>query len=87
MAQLQQGPTLATILMVEKALKDMPNSVMTFPELKRSLPKQVNHNTLMEVIDYLDKSNKICVGTKGITWTLNTSPEMERAIAKATRVL
>ena len=41
------SPTLNTILMVEDTIKNYPNSVVTVAELKRALPKQVNHNTLM----------------------------------------
>ena len=31
------------------------------------VPRQVNHNTLMVILDYLEKGNKIAVGLKGIT--------------------
>lgn len=62
------SPTLNTILMVEDTLKNSPDSVITVAELKRMLPKQVNHNTLMVILDYLEQGNKIAVGLKGITW-------------------
>ena len=80
--KLEQGPTLQTIKMVEKALQDMPDSVMTISELKRALPKQVNHNTLMMVLEYLEESNKIDVGLKGIVWLYNPSPKLWASIAK-----
>ena len=73
-------PTLNTVIMVEELLKNMPESVITIPKLKRSLPRQVNHNTLMLILEYLDKSNKIFFGLKGITWIHNTSPELKVAI-------
>ncbi|MBI4453883.1 hypothetical protein HY636_04540 [Candidatus Woesearchaeota archaeon] len=78
--KLLHMPTLKTILMVEKALENMPGSVMTFAELKRALPKKVNHNTLKEIVDYLDKSNKIYIGVKGITWIHNPSLKLKKAI-------
>ena len=62
------SPTLNTILMVEDTLKNSPDSVVTVAELKKLLPRQVNHNTLMVILDYLEQSNKIAVGIKGITW-------------------
>jgi hypothetical protein len=68
--------------MVEEALKNMNESVITIAELKRRLPKQVNHNTLMVILDYLEKSNKIAVTLKGITWVHNTNINMKKAIAK-----
>jgi len=68
--------------MVEKALQDMPNSAMTIPELKRALPRKVNHNTLMQVLDYLDKCNRIVIGINGITWIVNDSPKLAKAIAE-----
>ncbi|MFH1506645.1 MAG: hypothetical protein ABIE94_06715 [archaeon] len=68
--------------MVEKALQDMPGSDMTIPELKRALPRKVNHATLLHVLDYLDKSNKIAMSVKGITWIVNNSPKLAKAIAE-----
>lgn len=84
--KLEQGPTLHTIKMVEKALENMPNSVMTIPELKRALPKQVNHNTLIMTLEYLEESNKIAVGLKGIVWIYNPHPKMRTAIEKAREI-
>lgn len=76
------SPTLNTILMVEDALRRSEYGTTTIAELKRLLPRQVNHNTLMAVLDYLDKSNKIYFGAKGITWIYNTSPKLRKAIAE-----
>jgi hypothetical protein len=84
--KLQQGPTLATIRMVEKTLQNMPNSVMTIPELKRALPKQVNHNTLIEILEYLEQSYKIAIGLKGITWIYNTNTRLAEAIRNGHRL-
>lgn len=65
--KLEHTPTLNTVLMVEETLKDTNESV-TIAELKRKLPRQVNHNTLKVILEYLEKSNKIAVSLKGITW-------------------
>ena len=46
-------PTLNTVIMVEKTLKKINESVISIAELKRKLPKQVNHNTLMIILRYL----------------------------------
>jgi len=79
-------PTLNTVIMVENALKEMPNSVMTIAELKRSLPRQVNHNTLILILEYLSYSGKIVVGLKGITWTHNTNENLRKDISKGMRL-
>lgn len=84
MQRLTGAPTLNTIRMIEEALKDMPGSVMKVSELKRALPKQVNHNTLLHVLEYLDESGKIYIGVKGITWTYNPSPKMKKLIREST---
>jgi hypothetical protein len=70
------SPTLNTILMVEDTIKNSHNSVMTIAELKRALPKQVNHTTLMTILEYLENSNKIAVGLKGITWIQNNNKNL-----------
>jgi hypothetical protein len=80
--KLEHSPTLKTIQMVETVLKNMPSSAMTMAELKRGLPKQVNHNTLKNIIEYLDESNKIVIGIYGITWIYNPSPKLRKAIAE-----
>ena len=82
MQTLEHSPTLNTVLMVEEVLKNMNESVIAIAELKRKLPKQVNHNTLMIILDYLEKSNKIAVTLKGITWIHNANITMKKAIAR-----
>ncbi len=78
--KLEHSPTLNTVFMVEETLKDMEESVITIAELKRKLPKQINHNTLRIILEYLEESNKIAVTMKGITWIHNTSPTLRKAI-------
>ncbi|MDO8481008.1 MAG: hypothetical protein Q7S65_04285 [Nanoarchaeota archaeon] len=78
--EITQAPSLRTILMVEHALKNAENSIITVAELKRALPRQVNHNALKTILQYLDESNKIAWSVKGITWIYNTSPKMRRTI-------
>ena len=80
--KLKHSPTLNTVLMVEAVLKNMDESVITIAELKRRLPKQINHNTLKIVLEYLEESNKIAVTLKGITWIHNTNPQLRKALAE-----
>lgn len=72
------SPTLNTILMIEAVLEDNEGKNLTIPEIKKQLPKQVNHNTLMQVLAYLEESNKISVSLNGITWMHKLSRKLSR---------
>ena len=82
---VRHAPTLKTILMVEHALKRADESVISIADLKRRLPKQVNHNTLKRILEYLEESNKIAVSLQGIIWIENTNKRMLDAIKKSSR--
>jgi len=75
-------PTLNTVIMVENVIKKSDESVLSIAELKRNLPRQVNHNTLMVILKYLEESNKIVATLSGITWIHNTNPNLKQAISK-----
>jgi hypothetical protein len=77
--RLEHSPTLNTVLMVEHTLENMDESVVKVSELKKRLPKQVNHNTLKIILEYLEESNKIAVSMKGITWIHN--PNLRKAVS------
>ncbi|MDO8647860.1 MAG: hypothetical protein Q7R70_05620 [Candidatus Diapherotrites archaeon] len=76
------SPTLNTVLMVENVLKNSKESAVSIAEIKRMLPKQVNHYTLKAILEYLEESNKIAVSLKGITWIQNNNSNLKKAIAK-----
>ena len=84
--KLEHSPTLNTVLMVEETLKKMEGSIITIAELKKKIPKQVNHNTLKIILEYLDESNKIAVSIKGITWIHNTNENLRKAISKGLEI-
>jgi hypothetical protein len=71
--------------MVEDTLKKQESSVITIAELKRKLPKQVNHNILKKILIYLEESNKIAVSLKGLTWIHSVNPKLRRAIKSGLR--
>ena len=78
-----QGPTLSTIRMVEQTIRTHENSAVKIAELKRALPKQVNPrtgriHTLLHILDYLQESGKILIGTKGVVWIYTSRAELER---------
>jgi hypothetical protein len=75
--QILHSPTLNTVVMVEDVLKDA-KQVIKISEIKRRLPRKVMHQTLMHILDYLQKSGKILITTKGVVWTYATQSEMEK---------
>lgn len=78
--KIRPSPTLNTVIMVGEVIKNAKNSIITIAEIKKKLPKQVNHNTLMVILEYLETSGKIIVTLKGITWVHNTNTNLRRAI-------
>ena len=86
MSQVVHWPTLNTVMMVEETLKKMNEGVVSVAELKRKLPRQVNHITLMVILEYLERSNKIAVTLKGITWIEHNNPNLKRAILQGLEI-
>ena len=84
-AQIMHSPTLNTVLMVESTLKDAQETV-SLAKLKKMLPKKVMHRTLLQVIDYLQESGKIFIGTKGITWIYRPREELEKMMQNSLQV-
>ena len=78
----EHWPTLNTVIMVENILKKIDDSIVNMVELKRRLPRQVNHNTLRVILKYLEESNKIFVSLDGITWIHNPNPNLKKAITE-----
>lgn len=79
-------PTLNTVMMVEETLQKSNESVVSIAELKRSLPRQVNHNTLMVILEYLERSGKIVAGLKGITWIYTDNKTLRELIKRGTEI-
>ena len=85
MAQIIHYPTLKTMLMIEKTLKKA-DTMMTREELKRRLPKEVMHQTLNIILDYMEERGLIIDSHKGILWIYNPSPKLKKAIEKGREV-
>jgi len=74
--QVGHSPTLKTVQMVEKTLQDA-GEPLTIAQLKKKLPRQVMHSTLLQVLDYIQESGKILITTKGIVWTYMPREQLE----------
>ena len=83
--EFQHSPTLNTVLMIECVLKES-GELMTIAELKRRLPRKVMHQTLMRVLDYLQVSGKIVIGTKGVLWVFTERKELDMLIKRGTEI-
>lgn len=70
--------------MVEEILKK--GDLISLAELKRELPRKVMHQTLIEVLDYLQVSGKIIIGTKGILWVYTERRELNELIKKGVEI-
>ena len=73
----QRSPTLNTVLMVEGTIRKA-GEVLTIGKLKRMLPKQVMHQTLMAVIDYLEYSGKIVVKDDKLIWAFKPQSKLKK---------
>ncbi len=81
----RQSPTLRTVRMVEKTLRD-GESLVTVAQLKRALPRKVHHAALLDILDYLQEKKQIYWSPKGITWLEEASPALRRIIAEGYRM-
>jgi gluconate kinase len=77
--KLKWAPNLNTVIMVEDTLKNS-DSIITVAQLKKQLPKKINHYALKATLVYLEESNKIFVSMKGITWIHNTNENFKKFI-------
>ena len=62
--------------MVENTLREA-KEVLSIAELKRRLPRKVNHNTLKVILIYLQNSGKIEFAPYGVVWIF--LPKEDRA--------
>ena len=65
--RILHSPTLNTVLMVEDTIRDA-QEVIKISDLKRKLPKKINHYTLKVILAYLQKSGKIDFTPNGVIW-------------------
>jgi len=73
----QRSPTLNTVLMVEATLQKT-GEVISIGKLKRILPKQIMHPTLMAIIKYLEYSGKIIVHDNDVLWAYKPKSKLKK---------
>lgn len=78
-------PTLKTVMMVEDTIRKA-DAVISRNELKRRLPVKIMHQTLNLILEYLENSGKIMIGSKGISWLQQDNPRLRAMLKRAVRV-
>lgn len=83
--QIIHYPSLKTVLMVEKILKNA-DIMIDREELKRRLPTQIMHQTLNVILNYLEDKGMIIDSHKGILWIYNPSSKLKKAMQKGVEI-
>ncbi len=65
---VKRYPNLSTVIMVEEFLKKHRDFPLKVSEIKCKVPKQIMHQTLLVILEYLWRSGKIMYGPKGVQW-------------------
>ncbi len=79
-------PNLSTVLMVEDFLKKHRDTPMKISEIKAKLPKQVMHQTLKIILEYLFRSGKIMYGPRGIQWIYSEPEHLKKMFEDALEI-
>jgi len=78
--QILRYPNLNTVLMVEEFLEKHKDLPMQISEIKEKLPRQVMHQTLKLIFEYLWKSGKIIYGPRGIQWIYSHPEHLKKML-------
>lgn len=79
-------PNLNTVLMVENFLKENRDMPIKVSNLKEKLPKQVMHQTLKVILEYLFKSGKIIYGPRGIQWIYSEPEHLKKMMRNSLEI-
>ncbi len=73
-------PNLTTVFMVEDFLKDNRDIPMKISEIKKKLRRQIMHQTLMIILEYLWRSGKIIYGPRGVQWIYSEPEHLKKML-------
>ena len=79
-------PNLRTIKMVENYLIKNQDKPIKINLLRKELPKQVMHQTLKKILEYLWESGKIIYGPRGIQWIYSLPEHLEKMLKDSLEV-
>ena len=75
----KQGPTLATLHMVERVLR-RSGTPLSLNKIKERLPRKMAHSTLREAIEHYKRLGCLVEGSKGVMWIENPGPAFWKAV-------
>ena len=75
--------TLKTVLIVENFLSKNEEELFSKAKIIRSLNGRINNKTLTTILDYLEASNKIIQGPKGIQWIFSNNKKSKQLLKDA----
>ncbi|KKW34787.1 MAG: hypothetical protein UY82_C0059G0008 [Candidatus Uhrbacteria bacterium GW2011_GWC2_53_7] len=78
---IHHWPTLKTVLMIEKTLRDADGPI-SLEELKRRLGKKVMDQTIRIILAYLEDKGSIVIGPKGVSWIENKNSKFLKFIER-----
>ncbi len=84
--KIKRYPNLSTVLMVEDFLKKHRAVPTTISEIRKKLSKQIMHQTLKVILEYLWKSGKIIYGPKGIQWIYSEPEHIQKMLENSLEV-
>src|SRR3989344_6017939 len=76
--QTKRYPNLNTVLIVEDFLKGHRDLPLKISEIKKRLPKQIMHQTLQVILEYLWRSGKIIYGPRGVQWIFSEPEHLRK---------
>lgn len=79
--RILHSPNLDTIQMVEDIIRKA-KEVISVAEIKRRLPRKVNHNTLKIILGYLQNSGKIEFTVNGVVWIFLPREDIKEILSK-----
>ena len=79
--QILHSPTLETVQMVEETIKKA-KQILSIADIKRKLPRKVNHNTLKVILRYLQTSGKIEFTPDGVVWIFMPKEDIAAILSK-----
>jgi hypothetical protein len=85
MEQIIHYPSLKTMLMVEKILRNA-ETMINREEIKRRIPNKIMHQTLNIILKYFENRGLIIDGDKGILWIYNPSKKLKDAIKRGREI-
>lgn len=84
--KIKRYPNLNTVLMVEDFLRKHRDIPLKISEIKLKLPKQVMHQTLLVILEYLWRSGKIIYGPKGVQWIYSNPEHLKKLFEGAIEI-